>query len=85
VSLVVFSIGVDDRNLDAVQQPDRVDANFAAVLEAIVDPLNSRTFENPEGIGKGNRVPSNVGKVLVRVPGEPHDTYLRDVFTGFKP
>lgn len=69
--LVVVAVGINNRDLDAVHQPDRVDANLA-IFEAIVDPLDGRTFENPRCIDEGNGVPTDIDKVLVQVPGEPH-------------
>src|SRR6266702_3995777 len=71
VSLVVVPVGVDHGNLDAVHHSDRVDANLT-VIEAIIDAFNGRPVEDPSGIRKGNRVPTDIEEVLVRVPGEPH-------------
>ena len=60
VSLVIFAVGVDDRDLDAVHQPNRVDANLA-VVEVIVDPLDYGAFEYSGSIGEGDPVPAYIG------------------------
>jgi hypothetical protein len=76
VSFVVIPIGIDDRDLDAAYESDRVDADFP-VVKTIVDPFDRRGVENPDGICEPDRMVTDVRNVLVRIPGEPHGAYLR--------
>src|SRR5216684_993063 len=71
VSLVLIPVSIDDRDLDAVHEPDRVDANFA-VLEPIIDLLDGGSVENPHCIREADRMPEDVGEFLIGIPGEPH-------------
>lgn len=45
----IFAVGIDDRDLDAVHDADRVSAGLS-VVEAIVDSLYGWAFENPRRI-----------------------------------
>lgn len=71
MSLVVVSIGIDDRNLGAVHLTDGIDSDFT-IIEAVIDPLDGWALENANGIREGDAVPPHIRKVLSRVPSEPH-------------
>src|SRR4051794_2492480 len=69
VPLVVVPVGIDHRDFDAVHQPDRINPNLT-VFEAVIDPLNARPFKNPSSIREADRMPTDIDKVLVRIPRE---------------
>jgi hypothetical protein len=70
VSFIVIPIGVDHRNFDAVDEPNRINPDFA-VLKAIIDPFHGGAFEYPHCICERDGVPTDVGKILVLIPSEP--------------
>src|SRR5712691_3128917 len=65
--LVIVFIGVIHRDFQAVHKTNGIDSDFA-IVETIIDLLDSRPFENPLGIVEGNSVPRNVAAVFPRVP-----------------
>jgi hypothetical protein len=81
VSLIQVAMGLDYRDLDAVHEADRVYAHLA-VVEAVIGPLHGRSVENPHRIPKTDTVPTEVFRVLGRIPREPHPGSIRYVFTG---
>ena len=55
-----------------IEHSQREKANLA-VIKPIIEALNRRPIKDPSGVRKADCVRADVGKVLVRVPGEPHD------------
>jgi hypothetical protein len=80
VALIWVAIRVDHRNLDAVDETDRIDAHLAIVV-AIVGPFDRRSVENARRVLKGDPVRPDIAGVLRRIPGEPDRESLRNVFT----
>src|SRR5260370_37334378 len=70
VSLVLIPVSIDDRDLDAVHEPDRVDANFA-VLEPIIDLLDGGSGANPHCIREADRMPAEGRDVPIGIPAAP--------------
>ena len=80
MALIAVTIGVDHRNLDAVDQANCVGA-FLAVVETIVDPFYGRSVENPGRVLKGDPMSADICGVFRRMPCKPHLASLRNVFT----
>jgi hypothetical protein len=80
VTLIRVAVSVDHRDLDAVDETDRIDAHFAVVV-TIIGPLDSWSVENPRRVFKGDSMPADVCGVLGGIPCEPHPRSLRNVFT----
>jgi hypothetical protein len=59
VALIAVPIGVDHRDLDAVDQANCVGA-FLAIVETIVDPLYGRSVENPCRVLKGDPMSADI-------------------------
>jgi hypothetical protein len=66
-----IAISVDDRHLNAIHKSDSANSHLA-IVETIVYPLNRGAVEYSCSILKRNPVPTDVGSVLVGVPGESH-------------
>ena len=64
-------IGIDHRQLYAIDKSDSVNP-FLAIVETIIRSFDSRSIKDSRGILKSNAVPTNVGDILVTVPGESH-------------
>jgi len=71
VSLIGLAVTVDHRDLDAIHKSDSVDPHLA-IFETIVGPFDRRSVEDSRRILKCNSMPTNVGEVLVGIPGESH-------------
>jgi hypothetical protein len=80
VTLIRVAVGIDHRNLDAVDQANRLGPHLA-ILVTIVDPLHGWSIENARRVPKGDSMPADIGDVLRWIPGESHPGPLRKVFT----
>jgi hypothetical protein len=83
VALIAVTIGVDHRDLDAVDQADRVGA-FLAIVETIVDPFDGRSVENPGRVLKGDPMSPDICGVFRRIACKPHLKALLNVFTLYE-
>jgi hypothetical protein len=72
---VLASVCEDHRDLDSVDQPDRVDSDFT-VVEAVIHTFNGRSRKNPLGVFEGDGVPANVLSVLFWIPREVPCMYV---------
>src|SRR5205807_1185609 len=77
-SLGVISVGVDDRNLQAIDQSDGIYADFA-IVETVIHSFDGRPFENPRRIFECNPMQLEVAAVLLFVPTILHIVYLHNV------
>jgi hypothetical protein len=73
VALVAVTIGIDHRDLDAVDEANCMDAHFAIVV-TIVGPLDGWSIENPRRVPKGDAMPADIaaffaGSHVNRIPG----------------
>jgi hypothetical protein len=76
VPLIEFAISVDQRDLDAIHKSDSVDPHLA-IVETIIWAFDCRSVEDSRGILKCYPMPTNVGEILVGIPGESHpSSYL---------
>jgi hypothetical protein len=80
VTLILVAVGVDHRNLKAVDEADRINPHLA-IVETIVGSFDGWSVKNARRVLKGDPMPADVARVLRRIPREPHPEYLRDVFT----
>ena len=71
VTLILFSVGIYHRDLDAVYHADRINSDFT-VVETIVFTFDGWTVENADRICKCDPVTSEIREVLGRIPNELH-------------
>src|SRR5437588_4915625 len=74
---IVFIL-VNHSDLQAVHKADRINSNFA-IIETIIDPLDSQALENALSVSEGNSVPSNIAAVFPFIPSVAHKTYSQNV------
>lgn len=77
MSHIVLAICVYNRDLDAIYEADGVDSHLA-IVEPVINSLYRGTIKDTSSILKGDRVPSDIGLVLVWVPSK----LRRNVFTS---
>ena len=80
MAVIWVAIGIDHRDLNTVDEADRVDAHLA-ICETIVGPFRGRSIEHPGRILKGDPMAADIAGVFRRIPGEPDPGCLRNVFT----
>src|SRR5205823_371343 len=74
-SFAILSVRVNYRNLQAIHKTDGVHPDLA-IVEAVIDPFNSRPLENPLRILERNSVQCDIAAVFLSVPTIAHRVYL---------
>lgn len=74
----VIAVGVDHRDLNAVYQPDGVNARLP-IIETVINSLHRRALEDKSGVLESQAVTPDIDAVLLRVPGEAHLNYIYEM------
>ena len=78
--MVIFSVGIDDRNFTSVHDPDGIHA-ILAVVEAVVEPFDGWPFEDSNGVFECDSMKVEVAAVLFLISTVAHFLYLHNVNT----
>src|SRR5438270_5058777 len=79
--LACIEVRVNDRNLHSVHHPNGIHPLFT-IIEAVINPLERWTFENPRSIFKLNPMHLQIPAILSFVPSVAHGLYLHNVHTN---
>jgi hypothetical protein len=72
MSHIVLAVCIDNCDLDAIHEANGLDSHLA-IVKPVINSLYRRTIKDTSSVLKGDRVPSDIGLVLVWVPRELRD------------